>query len=197
MKALCDLAQGVIGPRRSEEIVAAFTEKLKLVVPYDLCQVTLVMPETGNSVVVHAAGKRADLLRGRHIALGEGVTGWVIANRKPFCNTDPKLDLPPQLAEEFADCRTLAVFPLISDKEMHGAVTLYSSALAAYTQDHQGLIKEAASLAAKALSAASKPILLKNRSTLIADGAGSQAIFITTTGSLRMPDKALESELPQ
>ena len=156
--AVSDLAQAMISCRTSEEAIIAFTEKLKTIAPYDLCAITLVVPEAGDNVVVHAAGYHWALLKGRTIALGEGVTGWVIANHKPFCNTDPKLDLPPQLAEHFAGYRTLAAFPIIKDKDVHGAVTLYSAAMDEYTTEHQRLLKEAVALLASALSAAPRAL---------------------------------------
>jgi GAF domain-containing protein len=92
------------------------------------------------------------LLEGRRVAIGEGVTGWVLANRQPFCNTDPKPDLPPHLAEHFTGYRTLASFPLINEKELHGALTLYSSTLTEYNADHRRLLEEAVTLVAAALS---------------------------------------------
>jgi putative nucleotidyltransferase with HDIG domain len=153
--AVSDLAQAMIGCRTSEEAVISFAEKLKTIAPYDLCAITLVVPEAGDNVVVHAAGYHWALLKGRTITLGEGVTGWVIANHKPFCNADPKLDLPPQFAEHFAGYRTLAAFPVIKDKEVHGAVTLYSAAMDEYTTEHQRLLQEAVALLASALSALS------------------------------------------
>lgn len=153
LKSLSDLAQVMIGCRTSEDAVIAFAEKLKTIAPYDLCAITLVAPGAGDNVVVHAAGYHWALLKGRTIALGEGVTGWVIANHKPFCNADPKLDLPPQLAEHFAAYRTLAAFPLIKDKDVHGAVTLYSAMIDEYTTEHQKLLQEAVALLASVLSA--------------------------------------------
>lgn len=94
-------------------------------------------------------------LKRRVITSGEGVTGWVLANRKPFCNTDPKLDLPASLAEHAPAYRTLAVFPIIKDSTMYGAVSVYSSALSEYTPGQQRLLCEAAKLMASALSAVS------------------------------------------
>ncbi len=93
--ALSDLAQAVIGARGRFGIISAFAEKLSGVVPHDLCAITLTQPESGQNTVVYATGPRADLIKGRSIALGEGVTGWVLANRQPFSNTDPRLDFRP------------------------------------------------------------------------------------------------------
>lgn len=121
------LAQAIEHAATAKEMLSAFAEKLHALVPYDACAITLVEPELGESLVAHAAGRDAELLEGRRIAPGEGVTGWVLTNRKPFCNTDPKLDLPPALAARFADYRTLAVFPILQGTEIYGAVALYSS----------------------------------------------------------------------
>ncbi|HJQ68261.1 MAG TPA: HD domain-containing phosphohydrolase [Blastocatellia bacterium] len=155
LMSLSGLAQVMIGCRTPEEAVVAFAEKLKAIAPYDLCAITLVAPAAGDNVVVHSAGYHWALLKGRTIALGEGVTGWVIANRQPFCNTDPKLDLPPQFAEHFDGYRTLAAFPIIKDKDMHGAVTLYSAKLDEYTAEHQRALQEATALLASVLSSIS------------------------------------------
>lgn len=156
MSAMCDLAQAVIGASSRHEIVAAFTQKLKPVVPHCMCAIALVDPKTGDNVVIEATGPHGVFLKGRIIRSGEGVTGWVLANRKPFCNTDPKLDLPVSLLEQSAGYRTLAVFPIIKNSTIYGAVSVYSSMLSEYTPGQQKLMQEAVSLMASALSAVEK-----------------------------------------
>lgn len=196
MNALCELAQAVIGARYRDEMVAAFTEKLKAVVPYCMCAITLVEPETGNNVVVHAAGSHSMLLEGRKIASGEGVTGWVLANRAPFCNTDPKLDLPPSLGEQTAGYRTLAVFPIMKNATMYGAVSVYSSALAEYTHSHQRLMLEAAVLLATALAAITETGTWDySRPRAPRGDAASQTPLVVPGSSLGLADTVLEYEL--
>lgn len=156
LSAMCDLAQAVIGAGSQDQVVAAFTGKLSAVVPHCMCAITLIDPKTGHNVVVHATGQHWMFLKGRIIASGEGVTGWVLANRKPFCNTDPKLDLPPTLTEHAPGYRTLAAFPIIRNSTMYGAVSVYSSLLSEYTPGQQKLLREAVSLIASALSALSE-----------------------------------------
>jgi putative nucleotidyltransferase with HDIG domain len=152
LRGLYDLARAVNGARGRVAVAAAFAEKLQALVPYDSFTLTLPASESGEYVVAHACGRNADLLRGRRVATGEGVTGWVLANRQPFCNTDPKLDLPPQLVEHFTDYRTLVVFPIVKDTDMYGAATLYSSTLTEYSADHRRLLEEALKLIGAALS---------------------------------------------
>jgi putative nucleotidyltransferase with HDIG domain len=151
-KALEDFALAIEAARTPKEFEAALTGNLCALVPFDSCALTRVMPGTGENVVVRAVGRNAVLLEGRNIPSGEGVTGWVLANRKPFCNTDPKLDLPPHLVEHFADYRTLAVFPIIQEREMYGTLTLYSVALGEYTAAHERLLQQATRIAASALA---------------------------------------------
>ncbi|HVG21597.1 MAG TPA: HD domain-containing phosphohydrolase [Blastocatellia bacterium] len=171
VKAICALARAIMGLHSQEKILAAFTNKLEDLVPYDLCAITLIVPKTGQNVVAHAAGQYSQLVKGRNIALGEGVTGWVIANGKPFCNADPKLDLPAQFADQFSRYRTLAVFPIVDESSIYGAVTLYSSALVEYTADHQNLMKEAVALITTALSIMSEDGAAQTRSVLDSSSA--------------------------
>jgi GAF domain-containing protein len=81
----------------------------------------------------------------------------VLANRKAFSNTDPRLDLPASLAAHFEGFRTLTVAPVEHDGELFGALSLYSAALASYTDTHQRLLAEASRLFADALARARSP----------------------------------------
>ncbi|HEY7545176.1 MAG TPA: GAF domain-containing protein, partial [Blastocatellia bacterium] len=193
VKALCHLAQAVISAQDREIMLSAFAEKLKSLVDYDTCAIALVTPETGLSIVTHAAGEHAELLQGRRISLGEGVTGWVIANKKPFCNTDPKLDLPPRLADYFSSYRTLAVFPIIKGEAIYGAVTLYSSTLSQYTADHNKRLEEAAGLIAAALAADDQAAVAWPESL---DDSASQTVSIRTGSRRKSPANKIESKLP-
>ncbi|MEW6207954.1 MAG: HD domain-containing phosphohydrolase [Acidobacteriota bacterium] len=193
VKAICHLAQGVIGAQDRERMLAAFAARLRSLVDYDTCAITLVTPETGLCIVAHAAGEHAELLQGRRIALGEGVTGWVIANKKPFCNTDPKLDLPSRLADYFSSYRTLAVFPIIEGEAIYGAVTLYSSAISRYTIDHNERLEEATTLIAAALSADDEAAILWPESL---DDSASQSGSVTTESRRKSRVPKIESKLP-
>ena len=170
VKALCDLAQAVIGARSQQEMLAAFAQKLRSVVPYETCAITLMAADVGDPFVAYAAGEHAAALYGRHVRMGEGVTGWVMANRKSFSNTDPKLDLPPSLASRFESYRTLAAFPVLRDKQRFGAVTLYSSSRSIYTADHQRLFEEAVALLGAALSSNLEAALPEMREQALMDG---------------------------
>lgn len=195
VKALCDLAQVVIGARGQEEVLAAFAEKLYSVIPFDTCTITLIAHETGDTYVAYASGQNASQLKGRRIAMGEGVTGWVIANRKSFCNTDPKLDFPSSLAHVFESYRTLAAFPMTRNKQRFGAVTLYSSTLSVYTADQQRLMEEAVALIATALSANSEAALPEMRRLFYADDDSLRTGDYSETAPIKKTVAMIESDL--
>jgi putative nucleotidyltransferase with HDIG domain len=152
LKSLYELARTIHSAPTRDAAVDGFMDKLKALVPYDCCAITLAASDQCEYTVTHAAGAKASLLIGRKTAIGEGVTGWVIANQTPFCNTDPKLDLSPSLAAKFEGFRTLAVYPITKDSRMIGTLALYSAELSEYGSDAQNLLSEAAMLIGTALS---------------------------------------------
>jgi len=178
LKLFYDLAQEMSNAHDHRRVISAFLDRLPAVVPFNCGAITLPAPQSGKYLVAYASGQRAELMKDREISVGEGATGWALANRRSFRNADPKLDLPPALAESFAAYRTLAVSPIIKGDDLLGVVTLYSSDLAAYTPDHERLLEEASRLLANALSA-----------TAEAFGA------FPSDGVLRQTEPELQSEL--
>lgn len=154
LRGLYELVRSLHSAKSRESVVTAFLEKLNDVVPFDSCAVMLADADSGAFEITHAAGDHAASLVGRRINPGEGISGWVVANRHPFCNTDPRLDLPPALVDKFDDYKTLAVFPIIKGNDLFGAVALYSSSFSKYDATQQRLLTEASGLLALALSAA-------------------------------------------
>jgi hypothetical protein len=60
------------------------------------------------------------------MALGDRLTGWVGANRKPILNSDPGLDLG-DLAEAWNPClRSCFAIPLVSNDVLLGVLSVYA-----------------------------------------------------------------------
>lgn len=137
-------------------LARAFTRGLKDLVPYDSCVLMLLPERAEDEVASHAEGLHAEELAARRILPGEGVTGWSLANRQPFYNADPKLDLSPELAARCADFRTLAACPVVHATELHGIVTIYSATLDEYGAQHRRMLEASVRLLASALSARSQ-----------------------------------------
>jgi putative nucleotidyltransferase with HDIG domain len=189
-----ELVQTLNGAGSRDDLLRLFADKLSSMVAYDTCSLSMIAEDTGEIVVRHANGLNADLLEGRSITLGEGITGWVIANREAFCNSDPRLDFPIALADNFAHYRTLAAIPIGRQGNLHGAVTVYSCSLGEYSKDQQKLLKEAVAVLADALSIISQKSATSANQTL--GSAAVNAMPALSQESIPNPAQAqIESEL--
>jgi putative nucleotidyltransferase with HDIG domain len=155
-KSLYEMARAINAAGSRDATINVLMEKLSVMVGYDCCVVTLEDAESGEFVATHAEGSNGPLLIGRKTAIGEGVTGWVLANQKPFCNTDPKLDLAPALAGKFAGFKTLAVYPILKDGRTIGTLGLYSAELSEYGPEKQALLGEVTELMGNAIDSSSR-----------------------------------------
>src|SRR5262249_5887221 len=102
-------------------------------------------------VVAYAFGQNAERIRGRCLAAGRGIAGWVVINGRQMSNTDPMLDLIEFLGTDETGYRTAAVFPLTDGGDTIGALALYASELDSYNNDHLHLLESVSRLASTAL----------------------------------------------
>lgn len=133
-----------------EDTVSIFVNKLRHVIPFETCAVYLYDDEAQSAKLAHAVGRHADALAGRTVQAGEGLTGWVLANRQPFCNADVTLEIAA-LNLDAGSLRTMAVAPLMKNKLLLGAIALYSCELDRYSDDHVRLLETISDLAADAI----------------------------------------------
>jgi diguanylate cyclase (GGDEF)-like protein len=92
-------------------------------------------------VPVYADGEWAEFLSSRSVPLGEGITGWVIANSRAMRDTPPELELagaPEEVADAVADVISC---PLVREDGAFGAITLHSKTAAAYAEEHLRLLE--------------------------------------------------------
>ncbi len=99
----------------------------------------------------YADGPLASLTNGSEIALGERLSGWVAAHRTSIWNSDAKLDLNPELANE-SGVRLGSSMPLVDGTMLVGVLTLYSPTGAEIALEQRLLIQSIAPLLASALS---------------------------------------------
>ena len=133
-----------------EDTISIFVNKLKYIIPFETCAVYLYDEEQQFAQLEHVIGKSAEAFAGRKVFPGDGITGWVLANRRMFCNTDPTLDLAA-LKIGSHEFKTLAVAPLLKDEMMVGVIALYSAQLERYSSDHLRLLETISSLAADSI----------------------------------------------
>jgi diguanylate cyclase (GGDEF)-like protein len=96
---------------------------------------------TGDELVVHhAVGDASSSIMGLRISLGQRLSGWVAANRQIILNSDPALDLGDISRSMKPRLRSSLSTPLISDNELVGVLTLYSTVQDAFTENHRRVI---------------------------------------------------------
>jgi diguanylate cyclase (GGDEF)-like protein len=125
-------------------------DKVGHVVPFDTCAVYLYDELKGYASAAHVAGANAQVLASRSIAPGEGVTGFALANRTPVNQLHPSLDFNGVEIER--EYRSMASLPLFKDDILLGALSVYSTELEQYSDDHMRLLETVTRLASDALS---------------------------------------------
>ena len=150
--ALHEIAQTIGSSLNLSDTVTLVANKLKAIVPFDSCVIFLVDERSGKAVAAHAVGEEAELFSSRRITVGEGITGWVIANARSMCNASPELDMvgiSEQIVKRF---RGVLVSPLLREDGAFGAIALYSQSRTSYTTEHVRLLESVCQHASSALN---------------------------------------------
>lgn len=134
-----------------EHTLEILVDKVGHVVPFDTCVVYFFDENKGYATARHVVGKNAQKLAGRCIALGEGVTGFALANRSAVNQLHPSLDFADINPEAGIKYRSMASLPLFKDDLLLGALSVYSTELEQYTDDHMRLLETVTRLASDAL----------------------------------------------
>src|SRR5260370_1344108 len=150
--ALHEIAQTIGSSLNLNDTVTLVSNKLKSIVPFDSCTIFVVNERSGEAVAAHAAGEDVEIFGRRRINVGDGITGWVIANARSMCNASPELDLVGGPEETAKNYRGVLVSPLIREDGAFGAITLYSKGRTSYTTEHVRLLESVAQHAASALN---------------------------------------------
>ena len=150
--ALHEIAQTIGSSLNLQDTVSLISNKLRAIVPFDTCVIFIVDDRSGKAIAMHVVGDHSDLFKLRRINIGDGISGWVIANSRSMCNSSPELDLvgmPDEIARSY---RGVLVSPLIKEDGAFGAIALYSKGRTSYTTEHVRLLESVAQHAASALN---------------------------------------------
>jgi diguanylate cyclase (GGDEF)-like protein/putative nucleotidyltransferase with HDIG domain len=135
-----------------EHTLESMVDKVGHVVPFDTCVVYFYDEMKGYATARHVVGKYADLLKGRCLAPGEGVTGFALANRSAVNQLHPSLDFTDLNPSANIKFHSMASLPLFKDDLLLGALSVYSDDLEQYTHDHMRLLETVTRLASDALA---------------------------------------------
>lgn len=149
--ALYEIARTFGTSLNVEHTLEILVDKVGHVVPFDTCVVYVYDDGKGYAAARHVVGKNAQKLAGRCIALGEGVTGFALANRKSVNQLHPSLDFTDINPEAGIKYRSMASLPLFKDDVLLGALSVYSNEIEQYSDDHMRLLETVTRLASDAL----------------------------------------------
>lgn len=150
--ALHEIAQTIGSSLNLNDTVTLVSNKLRAIVPFDTCIIFVVDEKSGKAVAAHVAGEDADVFGHRRMNVGDGITGWVIANARSMCNASPELDLVGVPEDVAGNYRGVLVSPLLREDGAFGAITLYSKSRTSYTTEHVRLLESVCQHASSALN---------------------------------------------
>jgi diguanylate cyclase (GGDEF)-like protein/putative nucleotidyltransferase with HDIG domain len=148
--ALYEIARTFGSSLSVRNTVEVLVDKVGHVVPFQTCVVYLYDELKGYATPAHVAGINAPAFATKCVAPGEGVTGFALANRSPINQLHPSLDLTGLEIEH--QYRSMVSLPLFKDETILGALSIYSTELERYTDDHMRLLETVTRLASDALS---------------------------------------------
>jgi len=149
--ALYEIARTFGTSLNVEHTLEILVDKVGHVVPFDTCIVYFYDEMKGYATARHVVGKNVQKLANRSIVPGEGVTGFALANRSPVNQLHPSLDFTDINPEAGIKYRSMASLPLFKDDVLLGALSVYSTELEQYTDDHMRLLETVTRLASDAL----------------------------------------------
>jgi diguanylate cyclase (GGDEF)-like protein/putative nucleotidyltransferase with HDIG domain len=150
--ALHEIAQALGSSLGLQDTAALVAAKLRAVVPFDACVIYLLDERAGRAEPVFVAGDYAELFEGRAVQIGEGITGWVLANARSMSSAAPELELPKLPPDEAPAVSGVLSAPLVREEGALGAVTLFTSAEGGYTTEQMRLLESVCLHASGALA---------------------------------------------
>ena len=118
-----------------DETLSVLSVRLRKLVPFD--SIAIYVLRDSKLVPEYVSGDNFRLFSSLEIPLGQGLSGWVAANRKPIVNGNPSVE-PGYLSDptKHSLLRSAISVPLEGVSGVLGALTLYKAEADSFTQDH-------------------------------------------------------------
>ncbi len=149
---LYELAKVFSSSLNLQQTLSLFANKIGEFIPFETCAVYLLEPGGENAVAVYVEGENKKAMQNKRIKIGEGATGYVLKKQEPVRDIDPGLDFTFSQLELIEEYSAMTSLPLIAEDKLIGAVSLYSSALENYEEEHLRLLDTVSRIAAEAIS---------------------------------------------
>ncbi len=144
MLTLYELARALAGQAGTSDTGDVIAKHLRRLIPSSLCVFYIYNAVTDELEARHALGEAMSIVKGLKIPLGQRLSGWVAANRQTISNSDPSLDLGEVARCTTPRLRSCLSTPLLSDDTLVGVLTLYSSTVDGFSDDHRRIVEAVA-----------------------------------------------------
>jgi putative nucleotidyltransferase with HDIG domain len=149
--AFVSLARLAAGDASWNDVLALASNLVRDLAPSATIAWYTVDESSGYVAVRHAAGPAVSQVSGITLGIGDGVSGWVTANRQVIVNSEASLDLGTR-ANGASKLEYALSVPLITRESLVGTVTLYSAS--PFTENQSRLVQVIAPHLAQAIWAA-------------------------------------------
>jgi GGDEF domain-containing protein len=139
-----------------DDLTHLLSRHLRRMSPASLVVFYLLDAERDAVRAVHASGPGEELFGDFSIPLGEGLSGWIAANRRTIRNSNPALDFADRLGPLPTPMASTLSTALVCGSGVVGVLSLYSPEPEAFTPDHQQIVE----LVARPVAAAVERALL-------------------------------------
>jgi diguanylate cyclase (GGDEF)-like protein len=153
--ALYEIVQTMGQSLNMEETADLIISKTKRIIDFATCVLYLNRPEDGELFAVAASGPYSELIQGRHLPRGAGVSGAVALTGLPSgIGRSATEDLALLLGPAVTECSLTEVLgaPLVGERGTIGVITLYRPASRPFSEDDTRLAGTIARQAAIAVS---------------------------------------------
>jgi diguanylate cyclase (GGDEF)-like protein/putative nucleotidyltransferase with HDIG domain len=147
-----------------DETLSVLSVRLRRLVPFD--SIVIYVLHDDKLVPQHVSGDNFRLFSSLEIPIGEGISGWVAAHRKPIVNGNPAVE-PGYLLDggKHSILRSAISVPLEGVSGVLGALSLYKAEPDAFAPDHLRVLLQISSKVALSIENALKYKQAENSAT--------------------------------
>ena len=158
MSTMYELVSALAGQASVSDLGTTITNHLRRLLPFTLCVLYAYETASDELEAAFAVGESASTVTGLRIPLGHRLSGWVAANHQTIVNSDPTLDLGEIARTVSPRLRNCLSAPLISDNQLVGVLTLYTSVADGFGEDHRRIVEAVARQAAYPIKCAKEVV---------------------------------------
>lgn len=147
--SLYEISQTLGSALKLSEVLPIVATKLEYVANFTT--LAIYLSDGTRLRAAYVIGKNADALKGYEVAMGEGGVGWVGEHRRVLIGGSPLADLEQRLGARAAAYRSTAIFPLLHEDSLVGALAFYCEEGCGYSADEVRVLETISSHAAAAV----------------------------------------------